>query len=520
MSETRRFDLANLASHELAELGTRIRRCGEDGSLDAIADRIVEVMWSAFGSSMPQLALVRVFLEREPRILELAGTRGLDPAWSAVASSLAHRSLSLDDPEAMSRAPLLARLFGETDDVVFVPETIGSALVPAQRDFVLRFGVRAAIGCRGTLPNGRAFALVVFARVAISAEVASYFSLLALQAALALSTAADLLVDPATLHATRARGLEQLLRLQEAVSIRRELALATATEQLGQRVGELERALAESATVHTQRFERAQRGMLNVIEDLREARTTLEKRVAERTRDLERANDELRSSNSELEQFAYVASHDLQEPLRTIGGYLQLIEERYHDQLDSDAHEFIAFAIRGAQRMHELIDALLDYSRVSRTPIAFGRVALDDALDDTLQAMDRTLRETHAEIEREPLPAVRGDRVQLRQLFQNLISNAVKFAGDTTPRVQIRAERRGSDVALTVRDFGIGFDPKYSEQVFKVFRRLQRKLPGTGIGLAICKRIVERHGGTIRANAAPGLGATFELTLPMEVSAS
>jgi signal transduction histidine kinase len=516
MSEPRRLDLANLATHELAELGTRLRRCGDGGSLRAIAERIVDALWTAFGSSLPQLALVRLFVEQDPGTVSLVGTQGLEPVWCSIPRD--NPPVQLANPDAIAAAKLVATLLAERDDHVFVPETIGHPLVPAQRDFVLRYGVRSAVACRGALPTGRSFALVVFSRIPLTSEVASYFSLLALHAGLALSNAEDLVVDAATRHAARAQAVEDLLHLQETVSSRRERALAEATAELGRRVPELERALADSTTQHVHRFERAQRGMLNVIEDLREARATLELRVAERTRDLERANLELRSSNAELEQFAYVASHDLQEPLRTIGGYLQLLEERYHDRLDTDAQEFITFAIRGAQRMHELIDALLDYSRVSRAPISFGPVALDQALDETLQTMDLTLRETHAAIEREPLPVIRGDRVQMRQLFQNLISNAVKFAGDTPPRIQIRAEHRERDIALTVRDFGIGFDPKYSEQVFNVFRRLQRKLPGTGIGLAICKRIVERHGGTIRAEASPGRGATFELILPAEVS--
>ena len=220
------------------------------------------------------------------------------------------------------------------------------------------------------------------------------------------------------------------------------------------------------------------------------------------------------ATNAELEQFAYVASHDLQEPLRTIAGYLQLLRERYGERLDSDAHEFIEYSVRGAQRMQELIEALLQYSRVSRAPLAAGVVALDGALDDALQGLARSFADSHAVLKRDPLPTVRGDRVLLRQLFQNLLSNAIKFAGAQSPRIEVTCETRREEIVMTVRDHGLGFDPKYSEQIFRVFRRLQRKLPGTGIGLAICKKIVERHGGAITAHAAPGEGATFQITLP------
>jgi light-regulated signal transduction histidine kinase (bacteriophytochrome) len=248
--------------------------------------------------------------------------------------------------------------------------------------------------------------------------------------------------------------------------------------------------------------------MLNVIEDLREARNRLEQRVADRTAELE-------TRNRELEQFAYIASHDLQEPLRTVAGYLQLIQQRYRDRLDGEGHEFIGFAVDGARRMQELIEALLAYSRVASREHVLTKVALDGVLDDTLQSLERAIAESGATIRRGALPVVRGDRVQLGQLLQNLIGNAIKFGGDAPPDIAIDATVTGDDHVIEVRDRGIGFDNRHAERIFLLFRRLQRRHPGTGIGLAICKKIIERHGGTIQASSAPGQGATFRFTLPM-----
>jgi len=529
-------------------LGARVRRCAEDRSatFDEIAGAIVSTLWDAFEErTPPALALVRLFHARgadasgrdgasgrddTARCLVLAATRGIELAWNDIARSERHRVLSLSDSAALARAPMIGKLVADLaldrpreparepiagDEVFFVPEAIGSPIMPEQRGFVLRYGIRSVLGCGGALPDGSGFAVVLFARVPIAPEVAGMFAGVGLHAGLALSRASDLAAPPAVVDAARARTLERLLRLDEYLLLRRVSTLARESDEQRRRAAELERTLAEQSGAGVRMQERTQRAMLNVIEDLREARLDLERRVAERTRDLELRNAELHSSNAELEQFAYVSSHDLQEPLRTIAGYLQLLEERYGERLDADGHEFIAYAVGGARRMQELIDALLAYSRVSRAPVEVEPVPLDRALDEALGALARAVAESGAELEREPLPPVRGDPVLLRQLFQNLLSNAIKFCGTAPPRIAIRADRGPEgEIQLTVRDHGIGFEPKYAEQVFRVFRRLQRKLPGTGIGLAICKKIVERHGGTIYAVAAPGQGATFHVTFP------
>ncbi|SFH02561.1 PAS domain S-box-containing protein [Halopelagius inordinatus] len=226
--------------------------------------------------------------------------------------------------------------------------------------------------------------------------------------------------------------------------------------------------------------------------------------------------EKLEASNERLEQFAYVASHDLQEPLRMVTSYLGLIENRYADALDEDGREFIDFAVDGAERMREMIDALLRYSRVETQGDSFRPVDLDAVLEDVRDDLRMRIEETDAEIESDSLPRVEGDASQLRQLFQNLLSNALRYSGDEPPRVDITAEREGDDWVVSVRDEGIGIDPEDSDRVFEVFQRLHTRdeHAGTGIGLALCRRIVERHGGEIWVDSEPGEGATFSCRLP------
>ena len=224
----------------------------------------------------------------------------------------------------------------------------------------------------------------------------------------------------------------------------------------------------------------------------------------------------LRESNERLEQFAYAASHDLQEPLRMVSSYLQLIDRRYGDALDEDGAEFLEYAVDGAERMREMIDGLLEYSRIETQGDPFEPVDLDAVLEDVRDDLRLQIDETDAEISIEPLPTVEGDPSQLRQVFQNLLSNAIAYSGDARPRVRIDAERRGRMWSISVRDDGVGIDPGEQDRIFEVFQRLhgREEHDGTGIGLALCQRIVERHGGTIRVDSEPGEGSTFSVALP------
>jgi signal transduction histidine kinase len=236
---------------------------------------------------------------------------------------------------------------------------------------------------------------------------------------------------------------------------------------------------------------------------------------------LERRAVELERSNTDLEQFAYVASHDLSEPLRTVAGLSDLMSARYRGQLDPEADEFLEHMGNSVERMQAMIDGLLAYSRVGRGTIVREDVDLDAVVDEAVEALGSIVGRSGANITRDDLPTVRGDRVQLGQLVQNLIANALKFtAPGVTPEVHISCER-GRDVwTIRVQDNGIGVDPKYAELIFKMFQRLEprERYEGTGIGLPLAQRIVERHGGRLWVEPAPGGGSIFSFTMPLRAS--
>lgn len=245
------------------------------------------------------------------------------------------------------------------------------------------------------------------------------------------------------------------------------------------------------------------------------ARDITERKKAEKL--LKLKIEELARSNAELEQFAYVSSHDLQEPLRMIGSYLQLLERRYKGQLDDKADKYIYYAVDGASRMQNLIDDLLTFSRVTTRAKELGPTDCEAIYDRVVSTLTVSIKENDAEITHDPLPEVIADDVQIGQVFQNLISNALKFRGDENPKIHISARRDDNQWLFSVKDNGIGIDPKHAERIFEVFKRLhkRREYPGTGIGLSICKKIVERHGGSIWVESQLGEGSTFYFTLPM-----
>ena len=253
---------------------------------------------------------------------------------------------------------------------------------------------------------------------------------------------------------------------------------------------------------------------------LQQLNAELEQRVAERTR-------QLLSSNRELEQFAYVASHDLQEPLRMVASYLQLVEKRYKSQLDASAVEFIAFAVDGANRMKQLIDGLLEYSRIQTRAKEFGQVDMEQVLNHALTDLQIRISERSAVITHDPLPQVIGDKSQIQRLLQNLIGNAMKYCANDSPIIHLSVEDISqfeqtlpegapeSGWVFAVSDNGIGIDPQYNERIFQLFQRLHTRqdYPGTGLGLAVCKRIVERHGGRIWVASQAGEGSIFYFIL-------
>jgi light-regulated signal transduction histidine kinase (bacteriophytochrome) len=225
---------------------------------------------------------------------------------------------------------------------------------------------------------------------------------------------------------------------------------------------------------------------------------------------------DLARSNAELEQFAYVASHDLQEPLRMVASYTQLLARRYKGRLDQDADEFIDFAVDGARRMQDLINDLLTYSRSGTRALEVESVDTGAIVDQVIGDLSAAIEESGGRVLHEALPVLRGDPTQLRQLFQNLIANAIKFQRERAPEVTISAVGDSKTVTFTVRDNGIGIEPQYLDRIFVLFQRLHTRAdyPGTGIGLAICKKIVERHGGKIWLESEPGRGTTVFFSLP------
>lgn len=254
--------------------------------------------------------------------------------------------------------------------------------------------------------------------------------------------------------------------------------------------------------------ESAGQGFVAVLRDVREEAALVDALI-ERGAQLAR-------SNRDLQEFTYVASHDLQEPLRMVGSYTQLVASRYKGKLDASADEFLEFAQAGATRMQHLIDDLVTYSRIDSRGQPFIALSVDSCLADALGNLRVAIQEVKASIDREPLPNVEGDGVQLTQVFQNLIANAIKFHGADPPHVSIRGEDEGAMVVYTVSDNGIGIPPEYREKIFVIFQRLHRReeYPGTGVGLAVCKRIVERHGGTIWVESGTPTGSAFRFRLP------
>mgnify|MGYP003444622861 FL=1 len=251
---------------------------------------------------------------------------------------------------------------------------------------------------------------------------------------------------------------------------------------------------------------------------LQEQNLLLQQEISNRQRAesaLLKSNQELARSNAELEQFAYVASHDLQAPLATIASYAQLLEKRYKDQLDPQANKFIGNIVQGCTRMQALIDDLLEYSRVGRRQKPFQVIDCNQVVEQAIANLQAVIRDTQAVVTYSELPEVTGDISQLVQLFQNLVGNAIKYRHEAPPVVRVSACKHDNKWLFSVSDNGIGIAGQHQERIFQIFQRLhtQREYSGTGIGLAICQKIVERHGGSIWVESEPGQGSTFHFTI-------
>lgn len=261
--------------------------------------------------------------------------------------------------------------------------------------------------------------------------------------------------------------------------------------------------------------------MTENLKEVTTSRDELEEEIIRRKKiekKLKRTLKELARSNRELEQFAYVASHDLQEPLRMISSFTQLLEERYGNKLDEDAREFVEYIVDGANRMQQLIQDLLVYSRVTTRGKEFTETDANSALGEARANLNKAIEDSNAVVRNDELPTVMADRMQLVRLFQNLIKNAIEFSGDSAPNIYISAREKGNEWIFSVKDNGIGIEPEYREKIFKIFQQLRDvdKIHGTGIGLSICRRIVERHGGKIWVESEPGEGSTFYFTIPVK----
>jgi len=454
-----------------------------------------------------------------PIYLELVCSRGIEVGWDQLErASAGARPIPYDAAQLTPWLSLRLRLDDPAQPAAQALCESNAATSPniSDKSFVRAYGVESVLALSLLAWPGECLVFVAFSRAPLFTKVAVNFEVIALYARLGWleSGQATARFADASRERLRSEALQDLLTWQETHHAELLLSLR---RQLEQAQDDAHRATSSSSSrleAQNKNLSRTQRAMLNVIEDLREAREALASKVELRTQELSIANSQLEVRNRDLEEFVYIASHDLQEPLRTIVGYLQMVERRYRSKLDAEGEEFIAFAVGGAQRMQALLDSLLFYSRVASKEKRFARVRLDDALSEALQNLALSIEETGASIVRTPLPTIDADHIQMVQLFQNLISNALKFCGTERPRISISGSTSEDASTVRVRDEGIGFNPLYVDRIFKLFRRLRRDTPGTGIGLAVCKKIAERHGGRIEAESSLGGGSTFSVILP------
>ncbi|MCA9080105.1 MAG: PAS domain S-box protein [Planctomycetaceae bacterium] len=502
--ERRTYRLSDFKLTDMVDCGAVIRGLSRMGSKSRFSDALVRLLYEHMvdEEQQPVLALVRLFETRpysqlkpdvravamrqlpairpETTCLTLVATAGDRPEWNRVDQSAGHRVIPLPSATAVEQLPMIAQLVrqlgvsvgglgpanldalaGSARGVFHIEDAVGSPSVPAQQEFVIPYGIKSVVGFGDQMPDGRLFAVIMFSKVPVSAETAALLGHLAPSARLALLSHVNV---PNKIEA-QILSLDRLLRSHEQIVAQTESHL--------------------HATLHR-----------------------------------------LEASNQELEHFAYVASHDLQEPLRKIQAFGDLLVQGYSEQLGADGRDYLQRMHRAAERMQLLINDLLTLSRVVRKGQPFVSTNLNDAFRVTLSNLEARIKQQQGTVESETLPTIEADPTQMGQLLQNLIGNGLKYARPSVPPVvTVTAERvdlSGGDNGsqpwwkIEVRDNGIGFDPQYAERIFQPFQRLHGRsaYEGTGIGLTICRRIVDRHRGMIRAEGTPGEGAVFTVLLP------
>ena len=334
------------------------------------------------------------------------------------------------------------------------------------------------------------------------------------------------MIDPEGIITSWNAGVEQLLGYTEEEWIGQPASIIFTPEDKAVEMCQSEMALAQetgSATDirwhrHKSGTEFFANGFMNALRNEEGVLIGYAKIMSDETA-RKQLQDSLTESNSALEQFAYVASHDLQEPLRTMGAYSQLLQKQYKGKLDAQADLFLNFIVSASARMSTLVRDLLAYARLTTEEERPSSIALDEDLEAALTHLDQAIKESGASVTHDPLPVLAVDRGQMVRLFQNLIGNAVKYRKpDQSPKVHISAEQKGNEWVISIRDNGIGFAPEHASAIFAPFKRLHtvEEYPGTGVGLAICRRIVQAQGGRIWAESQPGEGTTFSFTLPLQ----
>jgi signal transduction histidine kinase/CheY-like chemotaxis protein len=503
MTVAPRFDLSNLAPHEVVELGARVR--GAAGTtFEAIARAIIDAIWDAFlERTPPVLAAARLYRVGGGAI-EIAAERTLDGAANAVRISFVEQ-LAREVSEGGAR-------------VEFVTDTIDHPRLAGDSELLARYGIKAVIAAAGRVTSEDQFALAIYSRVAISRTLSNALESLALDVAVALARASDCRVEGDARVAARAEHLEQLLGVREVSLARHAAAMAREADAHRRRADDLDRAIAKEREAASALLQRTQRAMLNVVEDLRDARADLERRVAMRTAELERAKDEAQRANRAKDEFLAMLGHELRNPLAPILTALELMRLRAGDVLLRER----TIIERQTTHLARLVDDLLDVSRIARGVVKLNRAhvlvadVIAEAIEMAAPLFEQQRHELAAEVPREL--ATDGDPERLAQVFANLLTNAAKYT-DPGGHVVVTARALGDEVEVRVSDNGRGISPELIPRVFDPFvqepQNLDRARGGLGLGLAIVRNVVQLHHGRIDVSSAGiGRGSTFTVYLP------